>query len=104
MGDPTYINFVDTKGKTAQAPDNLSNFLFPPHVLDDPTACLQCAFLSPRNVFVDEFNGIMLDALPGDCVPTLCSEGSRAGTSRRTPDYLFKLDSRSKAVSIASGL
>ncbi|KAG2336592.1 hypothetical protein BDR05DRAFT_970972, partial [Suillus weaverae] len=43
------------------------DFLFSPHH----------AFLSPRNVFVDEFNEIMLDALPGDY-------GSRAGTSRRT--------------------
>ncbi|KAG2347086.1 hypothetical protein BDR05DRAFT_958557, partial [Suillus weaverae] len=25
MGDPTYTNFVDAEGKTAQAPDNLSS-------------------------------------------------------------------------------
>ncbi|KAG2348866.1 hypothetical protein BDR05DRAFT_956213 [Suillus weaverae] len=95
MGDPTYTNFVDTEGKTAQAPDNLSSssnihinnindaadFFFPPHVLDNPTACLQRAFLSPRNVFVDEFNDVMLDALPGDYESYF---GSRAGTSRRT--------------------
>jgi len=42
------------------------DFLFPPHILNDPMACLFRAFLSPRNIFVDEFNDIMLDALPGD--------------------------------------
>ncbi|KAG2346273.1 hypothetical protein BDR05DRAFT_959900 [Suillus weaverae] len=75
-GDPTYTNFVDAEGKTAQLIGHINNinnavdFLFPPHVLDDPTACLQRAFLSPRNIFVDEFNDII--------------EGSKAGTSRRT--------------------
>ncbi|KAG2342882.1 hypothetical protein BDR05DRAFT_963694 [Suillus weaverae] len=57
----------------------------PPHVFDDPTACLQRAFLSPRNVFVDEFNDIMLDARLNRIVLQFRpSQGSRAGTSRRT--------------------
>ncbi|KAG1766829.1 hypothetical protein EV702DRAFT_1148570 [Suillus placidus] len=74
-----YTNFVDTvredcsgARKSLQLIKHINNisdavdFLFPSHVLDDPTTCLQHAFLSPRNVFVDEFNDIMLDALPGD--------------------------------------
>ncbi|KAG2341192.1 hypothetical protein BDR05DRAFT_965530, partial [Suillus weaverae] len=63
MGDPTYTNFLI--GHINNINDAV-DFLFP-RVLDDLTACLQRAFLSPRNVFVDEFNNIMLDALPGDC-------------------------------------
>ncbi|KAG2337460.1 hypothetical protein BDR05DRAFT_970232, partial [Suillus weaverae] len=81
MRDPTYTNFVDTVGEdcsgapgrqSLQLIEHINNindavdFLFPPHVLDHPTAFLQRTFLSPRNVFVDEFNDIMLDALPGD--------------------------------------
>ncbi|KAG2341609.1 hypothetical protein BDR05DRAFT_964998, partial [Suillus weaverae] len=91
MGDPTYTNFIDTVGEDCSGTrqslqlighvNNINDaidFLFPPHVLDDPTACLQRTFLSPQNVFVDEFNNIMLDALPGDYKSYF---RSRAGTS-----------------------
>ncbi|KAG1846202.1 hypothetical protein DFJ58DRAFT_799449 [Suillus subalutaceus] len=42
------------------------NFLFPPHVLEDAETCLQRAFLSPLNIYVDEFNDKILEKLPGD--------------------------------------
>ncbi|KAG1882175.1 hypothetical protein F4604DRAFT_1921897 [Suillus subluteus] len=32
------------------------DFLFPPHILEDIETCLERAFLSPLNVYVDEFN------------------------------------------------
>lgn len=79
MGDATYTNFVDTVGedcsRTRQSLQLITHlthihdavdFLFPPHILEDPASCLQRAFLSPRNAFVDEFNDIILEALPGD--------------------------------------
>jgi hypothetical protein len=40
------------------------DFLFPPHILADSIACLERSFLSPHNVFVDEFNDFVLNALP----------------------------------------
>ncbi|KAG2341328.1 hypothetical protein BDR05DRAFT_965354, partial [Suillus weaverae] len=64
MGDPTGEDCSGAR-QSLQLIGHINNikdavdFLFSPHVLDDPTACLQRAFLSPRNVFVDEFNDIM---------------------------------------------
>lgn len=79
MGDPTYTNFMDTLEEDCtnvrQSLDlihrisniqDAANFLFPPHLLQDSAACIQRAFLSLQNIFVDEFNEIMLDALSGD--------------------------------------
>ncbi|KAG1758140.1 PIF1-like helicase-domain-containing protein, partial [Suillus occidentalis] len=79
IGDPCYTNFVDTLGEDCSGArqslhlisrlrgiNDAIDFLFPPHILDDPASCIQRAFLSPLNVFVDEFNDIMLEALPGD--------------------------------------
>ncbi|KAG2365897.1 hypothetical protein BDR07DRAFT_1480780 [Suillus spraguei] len=61
----------DTSGSRQSLPllqktteiNNAMNFLFPPHILVDARACLDCAFLSPRNIFVDEFNDLILDFL-----------------------------------------
>jgi hypothetical protein len=36
--------------------DEAINFLFPELVLQDPFACLKRAFLSPKNIHVDDFN------------------------------------------------
>jgi hypothetical protein len=79
LGDPCYTNFVDTLGEDCSGVrqslhlipklpsiNDAIDFLFPPHILDDPPCCIQRAFLSPRNIFVDEFNDVMLEALPGD--------------------------------------
>ncbi len=41
-------------------------FLFPSHVLLEPSLCLNRAFLSPQNIYVDEFNDIILKDLPGE--------------------------------------
>lgn len=45
--------------------DEARLFLFPPDVLNNPFHALKRAFLSPRNVYVDEFNEIILHHLPG---------------------------------------
>lgn len=75
--NPGYTAFVDAIGentdndyvsfhllaKTTSTQDTI-DFLFPPEVLADPAVCLGRAFLSPRNVYVDEFNQTILNLLP----------------------------------------
>lgn len=71
--------------------------LFPPHILQDPEECIQCAFLSPRNIIVDEFNDVVLDALPGDYESYFSSDASKEvdqpppDAPEQTPDYLVIL-------------
>jgi hypothetical protein len=80
VDDPEYTRFVDDIGedfscerRSLDIIENISqladaiDFLFPPHILADPFACLKRAFLSPRNAFVDECNDFVLDTLSGDC-------------------------------------
>jgi hypothetical protein len=43
-------------------------FLYPPHILPQPFACLKCALLSPKNVNIDPFNNHILEQLPEDDV------------------------------------
>ena len=51
--------------------DQCLHFLFPPDVLGDPLASLKRAFLTPKNVQVDEFNSRVLAELPGEeCLST----------------------------------
>ena len=44
----------------------LVDFLFPPHLLEDFACIARRSFLSPLNVYVDEFNEYMLGLIPGD--------------------------------------
>lgn len=46
--------------------EEVIDFLYPVHVLRDPIASLHRAFLSPLNLYVEEFNRTILDMLPGD--------------------------------------
>lgn len=75
--DPEYTEFVDAIGENTHdnyvslhllektnSTEEAINFLFPPNVLTDPSICLGRAFLSPRNIYVDEFNQAILDRLP----------------------------------------
>jgi hypothetical protein len=77
--DPEYTSIVDDIGEDCSGERRSLNmitdvsqladavyFLFPPYVLADPFTCLEHAFLSPRNTFVDEFNDFVLNTLPGD--------------------------------------
>lgn len=77
--DPQYTMFVDRIGEdfiNTHTPldilspitsiDDAINFLYPNAVLRDPASCLKRAFLSPKNIFVDEFNQRILDILPGN--------------------------------------
>jgi hypothetical protein len=77
-GDPEYTDILDEVGEnysdervsldildTVSTVDECISFLFPPDILGNPTASLKRAFLSPKNVNVDEFNGQVLDSVPG---------------------------------------
>ncbi|KAF9235330.1 hypothetical protein BU15DRAFT_78079 [Melanogaster broomeanus] len=71
-----------------------ANFLFPPEVLCDPHPCLDRTFLSPRNVFVDEFNNRVLDDMCGDFYSYFSSDTIKEADHlpvdalEQTPDYL----------------
>jgi hypothetical protein len=78
QSDPEYTTLIDNIGEDLTHPqtslhiiqcisslDEARNFLFPPEILQNPFLALKRTFLSPRNVFVDEFNEIILDHLPG---------------------------------------
>jgi hypothetical protein len=77
-GDPEYTAFIDNIGentdtdrvsvgflRTTIAIDNAIQFLYPLHVLTNLESCLKQAFLSPQNIYVDEFNNTILNMLPG---------------------------------------
>jgi hypothetical protein len=76
--DPGYSEWIDRIGEgfektvsltmldRVQSIDEAIAFLFPPEILTDPHAAVHRSFLSPLNKFVDEFNDLMLDRLPGD--------------------------------------
>jgi hypothetical protein len=79
FGDPEFTQFVDSIGEDTSGNrqrlemfakttsiDRAAEFLFPQALLTDPDACLQRVFLSPRNMFVDEFNDKILEKLPGE--------------------------------------
>lgn len=77
--DPEYTSFVDLIGEDYQHPtaslrlldtvhslDEMISFLYPPEILNNPVQCLKRAFLSPKNIYVDDFNDRILDQLPGE--------------------------------------
>lgn len=74
--DPTYTSVIDDVGENfaektmsldiLESVADTDAFLFPPNILADPLASLKQVFLTPKNVHVDEFNNIVLDALPED--------------------------------------
>ena len=51
--------------KTTSSLEDAAEFLYPTDTLD-PESCLEQAFLSPRNILVDDFNNLMLEKLPGE--------------------------------------
>lgn len=74
--DPEYTAFVDHIGEDTsgnrvelnllqhvQNVDDVVDFLFPQNILASPQDCLSHAFLSPKNIFVDEFNDLILNKL-----------------------------------------
>jgi hypothetical protein len=79
QSDPEYTAIIDNIGEDFVNPerslsiiecinslDDARHFLFPPHILQNPFLALKRAFLSPLNIYVDEFNEMMLDHLPGE--------------------------------------
>jgi hypothetical protein len=74
--DPGYTTFVDAIGEdyvrrqvildlipTLPSLEDCINFFFPEGVLTNPLSALKRAFLSPKNVQVDEFNDAVLEQL-----------------------------------------
>jgi hypothetical protein len=77
--DPQLCTFVDNIGDNweqsevtlplfthTNSMEEAANFIYPNEILADWATCLKRAFLSPRNILVDEFNQLILDRLPGD--------------------------------------
>lgn len=78
-GDQELCNFVDAIGegwdlpkvsldmfKTTTSLEDAAEFLYPAEILEKPESCLMQAFLSPRNILVDDFNNLILGKLPGE--------------------------------------
>ncbi|OBZ77825.1 ATP-dependent DNA helicase PIF1, partial [Grifola frondosa] len=77
--DPQFADFVDHIGDGAgpeimlpssmfnitAAVEEVISFVFPPHILAQPTACLRRAILAPTNLQVDSYNTIILDQIIG---------------------------------------
>jgi len=63
--EKTHPEIVNELAKTTSI-DRAVEFLFPQALLTDLDACLQRVFLSPQNMFVDEFNDKILEKLPGE--------------------------------------
>jgi PIF1-like helicase len=83
--DQELCNFVDAVGegwdtpkvsvdmfKTTTSLEDAAEFLYPAETLADPESCLEQAFLSPRNILVDDFNNLMLEKLPGETSACFC--------------------------------
>jgi len=77
--DPEYTAFIDAIGedyhhsqtslnilKKIHTINKAANFLYPNDILLNPLAALKWAFLSPCNIYVDEFNSKILQWLPGE--------------------------------------
>ena len=87
INDAEYTSFVDAIGEDiSDARHRLPflrntmnimdvvDFLFPDEVLNMPHLCLSRAFLSPRNIFIDEFNDNILNHLPSAaCMSSYCT-------------------------------
>ena len=84
--DETMCSFVDAVGegwdlpqvpidmfKTTTSLEDVAEFLFSSETLQNPEVCLHRAFLSPRNILVDDFNNLVLGKLPEEmCMYPLC--------------------------------
>ena len=76
--DPAYSEWVDSIGEDfsnnspielplidrIQSYDEIAEFLFPDSILHTPFDVSQRSFLSPLNIYVDEFNLEMLERIP----------------------------------------
>ncbi|KAK4700477.1 ATP-dependent DNA helicase PIF1, partial [Phenoliferia sp. Uapishka_3] len=107
--DPDFADFVDTIGdgwdmrrvdltpmlKRLSSMDEVLTFLFPPDVLSDPPTSIQRSFLSPLNLYVDEFNTEILSRLPGNArtytAHDKIKEDDLAEIGLATEDYLSQL-------------
>lgn len=98
--DHGYTDFVDRIGEDyvnprtsleilepIQSLEDAVTFLYPPEVLRDPSKCLARALLSPKNIFVDEFNEMILDILPGPEGNALENSSTLRHTNRSTVRY-----------------
>jgi ATP-dependent DNA helicase PIF1 len=77
--DPEFARFVDVIGEGAgpqvdlrlyithvDTMEDLIDFVFPAHVLNDPAVCVSRGILAVTNSQIDEYNAIMLGRIHGD--------------------------------------
>ena len=77
--DEGLCNFVDAVGEGWDSPkvsvdmfettpslEDAAEFLYPAETLEKPESCLEWAFLSSRNMLVDNFNNLVLGKLSGE--------------------------------------
>ena len=102
--DPEYTAFVDHIGEDYMSSTvslhllhrlpslrECIQFLYPLDILVDPLACLKRAFLTPKNVAVDDFNVNILDRLPGEeCMHVYLSHKHKTNTF---PGLFYSADS-----------
>ncbi|KAG2366914.1 hypothetical protein BDR07DRAFT_1606514 [Suillus spraguei] len=77
MGDTggSFLSGPDWMQDTATTNfEDIINFLFPQDVVEDADTCLHRSFLSPLNIYVDEFDDTFLDNLSGDYHPYFSSD------------------------------
>ncbi|KAG2068278.1 hypothetical protein BDR04DRAFT_1232898 [Suillus decipiens] len=105
IGDLRFTSFVDGIGgdctgnrqnlaliAATTSFNDMINFLFPPYVLEDTQTCLQRAFFSPLNIYVDEFNDKILEfarRISSDRLKE--AEHTPLNGPEHTPDYLAML-------------
>ena len=77
MGDIPFANFVDAIGDGAGPgvsldkldivtdAEEIMQFIYPDHIVQDSTSCLTCATLAPTNQQVDQYNDVILQHIHG---------------------------------------
>lgn len=110
--DPDFARFLDSIGDDylhdsvdlsrllhTQSVQDVIDFVFPNNVLRSPEECINRAILSPYNQYVDDFNGVIIDVLPGIArtyysSDTIDGDDTQPDDVRQplaTPDYLNAL-------------
>lgn len=63
----------------ARDSEDLLGFVYPPHIISDPIACLSRAILAPTNRQVDTFNDAVLDRIDGISATYFAADSFREG-------------------------
>jgi len=57
-----------------ESEEDIISFVFPPHILAEPSLCLARAILAPTNAQIGHYNSIILNRLPGECRTYLAAD------------------------------